>query len=346
MKLLRVIAVLLVLGLIGLGMLGRYLYTQWEQPLSLPQEGMVFTVASGDSLRTVAGRLADRGVLDYPQLLIAYGRWSGLDSQIKRGEYHLPVGLTAEAALALFCAGEVTQYQVTLPEGITLQRALEILHSQEALTRELTGADDPKVLALVKPHASPEGLFFPDSYRYSRGDSDWDLLQRAFDAMQQVLGSQWETRAKNLPYETPYDALIMASIVERETGLVSERETIAGVFVRRLRKGMLLQTDPTIIYGLGEHYDGNIRRSHLKDPSNPYNTYQHRGLPPSPIALPGKGAIHAAMHPAAGKALYFVARGDGGHVFSATLAQHNAAVRKYQLRRKANYRSSPPATAQ
>ena len=159
--------------------------------------------------------------------------------------------------------------------------------------------------------------------------------------MLQVLGEEWQDRAAELPYENPYDALIMASIIERETGLPEEREQIAGVFVRRLQRGMRLQTDPTVIYGLGTTYDGNLRRSHLKDDSNLYNTYRIHGLPPTPIALPGRGSIHAALHPADGTALFFVARGDGGHVFSATLAEHQAAVRKYQLQRKKNYRSSP-----
>jgi UPF0755 protein len=159
--------------------------------------------------------------------------------------------------------------------------------------------------------------------------------------MQTVLQQEWQGRASGLPYETPYEALIMASIIERETGLVQEREQIAGVFVRRLHKGMRLQTDPTVIYGLGSGYDGNLRRKHLNDVSNPYNSYRHGGLPPTPIALPGRAAIHAALHPAEGDALYFVARGDGGHVFSATLAEHERAVRKYQLRRRKDYRSSP-----
>jgi UPF0755 protein len=243
--------------------------------------------------------------------------------------------------LHLLQSGKVIHYQVTLPEGITLQRALDILARQAELEHVLEGPEDARILELIKPHTLPEGLIFPDSYHYARAATDWEIVQRAHGDMQSVLQREWRARAPDLPYETPYEALIMASIIERETGLAQEREQIAGVFVRRLHKGMRLQTDPTVIYGLGSDYKGNLRRKHLADDSNPYNSYRHGGLPPTPIALPGRAAIHAALHPAAGDALYFVARGDGGHVFSATLAEHEQAVRKYQLRRRKDYRSSP-----
>ena len=314
---------------------------RWEASLSIPEEGFHLTVAQGDSLRAVAGKLQRAGVLETPLLVTLYGRWTGIDQKIKQGEYLLPQHATAESMLELLQSGAVIQYQVTLPEGITLARALQILSSQERLAAVLEGASDPRIIELIKPHTTAEGLFFPDSYYYSRGATDWSVIQRAHQAMRHVLAQEWSDRASPLPYETPYEALIMASIVERETGLPSEREQISGVFVRRLQKGMRLQTDPTVIYGLGDGFDGNLRRKHLKDDSNPYNTYRHRGLPPSPIALPGRAAIHAALHPEDGKALYFVARGDGGHEFSATLAEHNKAVRKYQLRRRANYHSTP-----
>ncbi len=314
---------------------------RWQAPLSIPAEGFHLTVAQGDSLRAVAGTLQRAGVLETPLLVTLYGRWTGIDQKIRQGEYLLPQHATAESMLELLQSGAVIQYQVTLPEGITLARALEILSSQEHLAAVLEGASDPRIIELIKPHTMAEGLFFPDSYHYSRGATDWSVIQRAHQAMRDVLAQEWGDRASPLPYETPYEALIMASIVERETGLPSEREQISGVFFRRLQKGMRLQTDPTVIYGLGDRFDGNLRRKHLKDDSNPYNTYRHRGLPPSPIALPGRAAIHAALHPGDGKALYFVARGDGGHAFSATLAEHNKAVRKYQLRRGANYHSTP-----
>jgi UPF0755 protein len=187
---------------------------------------------------------------------------------------------------------------------------------------------------------SPEGRFFPDTYRYVRGMSDLDLLKQASARLDQVLDEEWSRRAERLPYRKPYDALIMASMVEKETGVAEERGQIAGVFVRRLRSGMRLQTDPTVIFGLGERYNGNLTRAHLLE-ATPYNTYVIDGMPPTPIALAGREAIHAALNPAAGRSLYFVARGDGSHVFSETLEQHNSAVREYQLKRRADYRSSP-----
>jgi UPF0755 protein len=331
---------ILLLALLG-GLALQELERRWRQPLNIPAQGFPLTVEAGDSLRAVVNTLHNEGVLAYPNLVVLYGRWTGLDQQIKRGEYLLPQHATAESMLHLLQSGKVVQYQVTLPEGITLERALTILALQNELVHVLEGPDDARILELINPRTQPEGLFFPDSYHYARAATDWDIIQRAHGDMQSVLQQEWQGRAPGLPYETPYEALIMASIIERETGLVQEREQIAGVFVRRLYKGMRLQTDPTVIYGLGNDYDGNLRRKHLNDDSNPYNSYRHGGLPPTPIALPGRAAIHAALHPAEGDALYFVARGDGGHSFSATLAEHERAVRKYQLQRRKDYRSSP-----
>ncbi|GAB5449889.1 MAG: endolytic transglycosylase MltG [Halioglobus sp.] len=335
----------LLLGILLLLSLATLSFTQilqwWEAPLHIPEGGYRLTVAEGDTLRRVTERLAADGVLAHPELLILYGRISGLDLQIKRGEYRLPEYLTALSLLHLLRAGEVVQYLVTLPEGITLRQALAILREAQGLRASLSGPEDPALLALAAPYDSAEGLFFPDSYRYTRGDSDLDILRRAHRVMQTLLEEEWAAREEGLPYATPYEALIMASIIERETGAPEEREQIAGVFVRRLHKGMRLQTDPTVIYGLGTAYDGNLTRSHLRDDANVYNTYRHSGLPPTPIALAGSAALRAALHPAHGNALYFVARGDGGHVFSATLAEHQKAVRKYQLQRRKDYRSSP-----
>jgi UPF0755 protein len=331
---------ILLLALLG-GLALQELERRWRQPLNIPAQGFPLTVEAGDSLRAVVNTLHSEGVLAHPDLVVLYGRWTGLDQQIKRGEYLIPQHATAESMLHLLQSGKVIQYQVTLPEGITLERALTILALQNELVHVLEGPDDARILELIKPRTEPEGLFFPDSYHHARAATDWDIIQRAHGDMQSVLQQEWQGRAPGLPYETPYEALIMASIIERETGLVQEREQIAGVFVRRLHKGMRLQTDPTVIYGLGNDYDGNLRRKHLNDDSNPYNSYRHGGLPPTPIALPGRAAIHAALHPAEGDALYFVARGDGGHSFSATLAEHERAVRKYQLQRRKDYRSSP-----
>lgn len=336
----RLLIVLVSLGVLATLALSE-LQRRWQQPLLLPEGGVEITVARGESLRAVLRRLHNEGIVAYPDVIAWYGRYSGEDQNIKHGEYRLSAGSTHQGLLALLVGGEVVQHQVTFPEGITLRQALFILAEQERLQATLSGPDDPRILEITAPHASPEGLFFPDSYHFSTGDTDWQVLQRAHTAMQTVLRQEWEDRSSELPYDTPYEALIMASIIERETGLPEEREQIAGVFVRRLQQGMLLQTDPTIIYGLGAEFDGNLRRSHLRDSNNPYNTYRHKGLPPSPIALAGRAAIHAALHPSAGQELFFVARGDGGHVFSRTLAEHEEAVRKYQLRRRSDYRSSP-----
>lgn len=339
----RKLVLLLLLLVLGAILAGRELERRWLQPLALPPEGMLLAIAPGESLRAVANRLQREGVLPYPNLLIVYARWTGADQQIKRGEYRLQPPLTARGLLDLLCSGKVIQYLVTLPEGINLVQALAILAAQDYLVPVLDGAADAQLQELVKPYAHPEGLFFPDTYHFSRDTTDLQLLQRAHQKMLEVLEEEWRGRAPDLPYETPYEALIMASIIERETGLPEEREEIAGVFVRRLQAGMRLQTDPTIIYGLGPAFDGNLRRTDLDDDSNAYNTYRRDGLPPTPIALPGRASVHAALHPATGTALFFVARGDGGHQFSTTLSEHESAVRKFQLQRRQNYRSSPEA---
>ncbi len=332
--------VLVMLTLLG-SLTLKELRQRWDAPLLVPEEGFVVTIVQGDSLRSVVRNLHSAGILVHPSLLLLYGRWSGMDQTIKRGEYRLLPKLTAKSMLKLFSDGAVIRYKVTLPEGITLAKALNILSQQAALTTVLAGPSDPQLMALIKPYLQPEGLFFPDTYVYLRGDTDLSVLQRAHSALIDVLQEEWRERASGLPYETPYEALIMASIIERETGLVAEREKISGVFVRRLQRRMLLQTDPTVIYGLGAEFDGNLRRSHLRDDSNIHNTYRHAGLPPTPIALSGRAAIHAALHPAEGNTMYFVARGDGGHTFSVTLAEHNRAVSQFQLQRRKNYTSSP-----
>ncbi len=331
----------LVLGALLLaGAGGAVLWQWWHTPVTPPNT--LLQVDAGENLSDVAVELEQLGALRWPDLWTLAARFKGVDASIKVGEYDLDTPRTPEAVLAMLVAGEVRQYQVTLPEGLTLAQALAVLQQAPALKPLLDGANDPRLLALVAPYSHTEGLFFPDTYRFTRGQSDLDILSLAHRRMQQVLESAWQQRDVGLPYRNAYEALVMASIVEKETGMVAERERIAGVFVRRLQNDMRLQTDPTVIYGLGERYAGNLRRSHLDDDGNPYNTYRHRGLPPTPIALPGEAAILAAVQPAEGTELYFVARGDGSHQFSATLEDHNEAVRRYQLRRRQDYRSSPP----
>ena len=334
--LLSVAAMFVVLVLVA-----QEVWLRWQTPLMLPEEGIVLNVQRGDSLRSVAERLQAQGVLAHPILLRAWARYQGLDARIRRGEYALAPGLTGETLLLLLVSGSVVQYQVTLPEGIVVPQALAILAQEPALNSVLSGPTDPALLQLVAPFEAVEGMFLPETYRYERGDSDLDIMRRAHRALVAALEEEWLARTPDLPYASPYEALIMASIIERETGVPDERSDIAGVFVRRLQQGMRLQTDPTIIYGLGEAFDGNLRRHHLRDADNIFNTYRHAGLPSTPIALPGRAALHAALHPAAGDALFFVARGDGSHEFSATLEGHERAVRKYQLKRRKDYRSSP-----
>jgi UPF0755 protein len=337
----KTIAFLCLCLLAALAVTANSMWQWWHHPFE-SQRSAVVLVGEGSSLASVAQELARQGVLRRPLLWRTVARLQGLDGQIKRGEYEFAADMSPALLLQKLVAGSVRRFTVTLPEGITLAMALDILQQQATLKSRLDGVNDPRLTGLLEPGRAAEGQFFPDTYNYTRGDSDLDILARAYRRMQQVLTESWQQGDPGLPYIDPYQALIMASVVERETGVAAERGRIAGVFVRRLQKRMRLQTDPAVIYGLGEAFDGNLRRRHLADKSNPYNTYQHKGLPPTPIALPGREAIEAALHPMAGSELYFVARGDGSHQFSDTLEQHQAAVRKYQLQRRKNYRSSPP----
>lgn len=314
----------------------------WEAPAVTPAEGYLLQVGRGESVRTVAAQLYADGVLPDTWSLPLYARFANLDARIQAGEYRIPAALPLRELLHKLVAGEVTRYQVTLPEGVTLAQALQILWAQPALERVLEGPGDARLAAMAGDYPSAEGLFLPETYAYERGGTDLLVLQRAHAEMTESLQKLWLERAAELPYASTYEALIMASIIERETGVAAERARIAGVFVRRLRADMLLQTDPTVIYGLGQVFDGNLRREHLRDADNPYNTYRHRGLPPTPIALPGLAALRAALHPdEQDDSLYFVARGDGSHVFSATYEAHEQAVRQYQLQRRENYQSRP-----
>jgi UPF0755 protein len=304
-----------------------------ETPLSLPDEGVLFTVQPGMSLRTVAAALEQADYLDRPLYLRLLARWRREAGTIKAGEYFIARGTTPPQLLDQLVAGRVTTYSLTVVEGWTFRQLLSALRRHEAVRDTLDGLSDEAIMArLGYPGKHPEGRFLPETYQFPRGTSDLEFLRRAYDGMQRALAAAWQGRAEDLPLDSPHEALVLASIVEKETGLASERARIAGVFVRRLRRGMRLQTDPTVIYGLGEAFDGNLRRRDLAA-DTPYNTYTRAGLPPTPICLPGKAAIEAVMHPAHGTSLYFVARGDGSHQFSDTLEAHNRAVQKYQLNR-------------
>ena len=319
-----------------------YFHHWLNSPLDLPEGGVEYRLEQGQTLSHISRALAAEQQLKHPRLLRLYALLHGSPA-IHAGDYQLKSGSTPKTLFWQLVEGRVRLYQVTLIEGWTYAQALEALHAREAIEPRLRGlsqAEQLKRLALDIDH--PEGWFFPDSYRYVRGTSDVEILQRAHQKMRSTLSQLWEQRESGLIYDKPYEALIMASIVERETGAPWERKDIAGVFVRRLVKGMRLQTDPTVIYGMGEEYQGRITRSDLRKPS-PYNTYRIEGLPPTPIALPGREAIVAALNPAEGSALYFVAKGDGTHVFSDTLEEHNRAVAAYQKQRRKDYRSHPPA---
>jgi UPF0755 protein len=314
-------------------------------PLSLPAGGLIVEVKPGSSLAAVAAKLEAEGVVSQPLVFRAVARVLGADQRIRAGEYRLLPQLNLLQLLEQLQSGDTVRYLVTLPEGIRLRDAIDLLQESDGIDALLQGASDPRLLRLVEGAegaVSAEGFFLPETYQYERGATDLQILEQAHRLAREELAAAWATRADELPYRSPYEALIMASIIEKETGLSEERGQIAGVFVRRLRRGIRLQTDPTVIYGLGEDFDGNLTRAHLRDSMNPYNTYRHHGLPPTPIALPGRAALGAALNPELGDSLYFVARGDGSHVFSATLEEHERAVREFQLRRRDDYRSSPP----
>jgi UPF0755 protein len=340
----RKLLLLLVAGLVALvlvlALAGWSLRSALDQPLKLESERLI-EVVPGDTPGGLLNRLEGEGVLDGAFWLRLYWRFNLPGQALHSGEYRLTPQQSARDLLELWRRGEVVQYSLTLVEGWSFRQVRAALVRQEKLEQRLADLDDKALMdRLGLAGVSPEGRFFPDTYRYVRGMSDLDLLKQASARLDQVLDEEWARRADGLPYRKPYDALIMASMVEKETGVAEERGQIAGVFVRRLRSGMRLQTDPTVIFGLGERYNGNLTRAHLQQPT-PYNTYVIDGMPPTPIALAGREAIHAALNPVAGKSLYFVARGDGSHVFSETLEQHNRAVREYQLKRRADYRSSP-----
>lgn len=289
-------------------------------------------VTPGASLREVAAELHRQGVLPQALDLVWLARLRGDAQALRAGEYLVPPGTSVAGLLDLLKSGKVVLHSLTLVDGWTFRQVLQAVDGSPALKHTLAGKTDAAVMvALGHPGESPEGRFYPDTYQFPKGTSDLAFLQRAYRDMAAQLQSAWQTRAAGLPYQTPYDALILASIVEKETAQPQERGEIAGVFVRRLQKGMRLQSDPTVIYGLGDTYTGKITYKDLRT-DTPYNTYTRNGLPPTPICLPSLASLEAALHPTPGDALYFVARGDGTHQFSATLAEQNAAVQKFQIK--------------
>jgi UPF0755 protein len=329
--LLRLFSTLLLLGIIGGAGLAWYGHRWLQTPIASLTEQTIFELPKGASLRTVASTLNDKNLLDQPQIWTVWARITQRDHSLKAGEYTLSPGLTPSGLLDLLNSGEVLLHSITFIEGSTFGDMRKALAQDPSVLSTYATRTPPEVMrALGQPDLHPEGQFFPDTYRFPRNTTDIELLGMAFRRMQQELSKAWATRAKDLPLAGPYEALILASIIEKETALDTERPQIAGVFIERLRRGMRLQTDPTVIYGMMATYDGNIRRADLKR-DTPYNTYTRAGLPPTPIALPGLDSIRAAVQPDATGALFFVAtgNGDGSHHFSRTLAEHNAAVKRY-----------------
>lgn len=324
---------LLIVTLALVAVVGGFLWLRsWlHTPLAVPSSGHIVMVPPGTSLGTVAQRLEAAGVLTHPRLLALYARITGEASRIRAGEYELAPGLNPQTLLQQLVEGRVKLHSLTIVEGWTIRDLLRAIRANPAIRQTLKVRDETGLAPLLGlPVSHPEGQFFPDTYRFPRGTSDREVLMKAHELMELRLSEAWQGRAENIAVKTPYEALTLASIVEKETALDRERPMIAGVFSRRLKKGMRLQADPTVIYGLGEEYTGNLTRRHLEK-DTPYNSYTRTGLPPGPVSMPGESSLLAALHPDDSDTLYFVATGEdnGGHVFSANLRDHNAAVRRY-----------------
>ncbi|MDO5693876.1 MAG: endolytic transglycosylase MltG [Pseudomonadota bacterium] len=322
----KLLALLLALALAA----GGWAWWWTTQPLPLAAEKVEISVPNGASLRTAAAKAVEGGVRTRPELLQWFFRLAGREQTIKPGEYEITRGMRPADLLDKLVRGDRVVLAVTLVEGWTFKQFREALAKAEHLKHETAGMSNAELMkALGKPGVAPEGRFFPDTYHYAKNSGDLAVLRQSLQLMDRRLQAAWDARASDLPLKSPDEALILASIVEKETGQAADRPEIAGVFVNRLRIGMRLQTDPTVIYGLGDAFDGNLRRVHLQT-DNPFNTYTRAGLPPTPIAMPGKASLMAAVQPAQTKALYFVARGDGSSKFSESLQDHNRAVNKYQ----------------
>lgn len=321
------------IGLIAVLSFAAYLAYYAKSPLNIPSASQDVSIKANSGLSSIANQLVEQGVIKNKLLFIVLARLMGKEASLQAGEYTFNANVTPYELLLSLSSGKTTQAKITFIEGKTFKDMLASLEKNPAVTNTVQKLPYADIMALINPQQShPEGMFFPDTYYFDRGTKDIVLLKRAHEIMTTKLEQAWQGREQGLPYKNSYEALIMASIVEKETGMASERPMIAGVFVNRMRIGMKLQTDPTVIYGMGDGFDGNIRRKDLRKDTN-YNTYTRYGLPPTPIAMPSLAAIDAALHPAKTKALYFVGKGDGSHAFSNSLVDHNRAVAKYQLKR-------------
>lgn len=306
-------------------------FSYWaKQPIAASATPISFTVLPGSGVNAAANQIAAAGVPVNPFMLSTLARLTQKAGKIKAGSYELKPGATPRSLIDQMVRGEFAQESLTIIEGWTFRQMRAAVAANKGLRHDTAKLSDTELMAKISTeYTTPEGLFFPDTYLFAKGASDLTIYKQAHTVLLAKLKSAWEKRAEGLPYETPYQALVMASIVEKETGKESERPMIAAVFVNRLRLGMLLQTDPTVIYGIGHTFDGNIRKKDLET-DTPYNTYTRAGLPPTPIALPGEQSLAAALGPATTSALYFVSRGDGSSQFSDNLPDHNRAVNKFQ----------------
>lgn len=326
----KFVPVFRLLALIGVALTVTAIYL-CSRPLALAGGAVEFEIAPGDTMRTVSSKVADAGVDVTPDLLTWIARLSGRAEQIKAGSYRIERRISAWGLVGVLTTGANDYAAVTLVEGWTFSRLRAALNAHPDLRHDTLGLGDREIMRrLGVADAYPEGMFFPDTYTFSRASSDLDVLRRAYRRMQTILAQEWAERAADLPLNDPFEALVLASVVEKETGRAEDRPFVAAVFINRLRAAMPLQSDPTVIYGLGGNFDGNLRKKDLLSSENPYNTYQIARLPPSPIAMPGRAALHATLHPPAVDYLYFVARGDGSSQFSLTLEEHNLAVERYQ----------------
>lgn len=324
-----ILQILLLLGFAAAALAGFAIW--WpNHPVEMREDMVEFRILPGSSLRTATSQMNEAGVAVNADLLVVLARWQGVTKGIKAGSYAVTRGITPAGLLAKLSRGDVTQGESVLVEGWTWRQWRARLDQSGDLRHETTGMSDLDIARRLGIDAeTPEGWLFPDTYLFDKKSGDLELLVRAHRSMRKKLEAAWAGRAAGLPYTDPYQALIMASIIEKETGRDADRGLIAAVFVNRLRRGMPLQTDPTVIYGLGHGFDGNLRKRDLLA-DTPYNTYTRRGLPPTPIAMPGLASLQAALHPADSEALYFVARGDGSSQFSNNLDEHNRAVARYQ----------------
>ncbi|MFT5501630.1 MAG: UPF0755 protein [Woeseiaceae bacterium] len=336
-RILKILLPLLAIALLVVAITGWQVRGFLTSAVSVPQQGVAFEIRPGAAFAEVSENLADLGVIERSDYFRWYARITGKAAAVHAGEYQIAAGMTPVQLLDKFVSGEVQLYSFTIVEGWTYRELLAAVNASDVVEPSISYEDWPALLQLLGSDIDhPEGLFLPETYRFPKGTTDVELLKQAYQLMQDTLAAEWAGRDVNLPITSPYEALILASIIEKETALASERPQISGVFVRRMRQRMRLQTDPTVIYGIGIEFNGNLTRNDLRT-DTPYNTYTRSGLPPTPIALPGKAAINAAVHPADGSEVYFVATGlgDGSHKFSDTKEQHDAAVQEYLKRQRA-----------